>query len=126
MAKQKVMPTSSASAATRSGGRSSRTPSCSRTSALPAWEEAERLPCLTTVAPAPAATTAAMVEMLTDIDRSPPVPTTSTARLATWSGTAWAYIASTRPETSSMVSPLARRATANPAIWAGGPGSPRR
>ncbi len=52
-------------------------PSDSRTSADPALDDAERLPCLTTGAPAPAATIAAIVEMLTDIDRSPPVPTTS-------------------------------------------------
>ena len=43
-------------------------------------DEAERLPCLTTGAPAPAATIAAIVEMFTDIDRSPPVPTTSSSR----------------------------------------------
>ena len=34
-------------------------------------------------------------------------------------GVACAYIASTRPSISSMVSPLARRATAKPAIWDG-------
>ena len=118
-AKQKVMPASSATAATRSGGRSSRMPSSSSTSAEPDCEDAERLPCLTTRAPAPAATIAAIVEMLTDIDRSPPVPTTSSSRPGTESGVATAYIASTRPLTSSMVSPLARSATAKPAIWAG-------
>ena len=94
-------------------------PSCSSTSALPAFEEAERLPCLTTVTPAPAATIAAIVEMFTENDRSPPVPTTSSTRPPTTSGVAAAYIASTRPSISSMVSPLARSATAKPAIWAG-------
>ncbi len=118
-AKQNVMPTCSASRATRSGGRSRRIPSASSTSAEPAWLEAERLPCLTTRAPAPAATIAAMVEMLTLMERSPPVPTTSSARPGMASGVATAYIASRRPVTSSMVSPLARRATARPAIWAG-------
>ena len=82
-------------------------------------EEAERLPCLTTGTPAPAATIAAIVEMFTDIDRSPPVPTMSSTRPVTVSGVAWAYIAATRPSTSSTVSPLARSATANPAICAG-------
>ena len=118
-AKQKVMPASSATAATRSGVRSRRMPSCSSTSAEPDFEDADRLPCLTTRAPAPAATIAAIVEMLTDIERSPPVPTTSSSRPGIESGVATAYIASTRPRTSSMVSPLARSATAKPAICAG-------
>ncbi len=118
-AKQKVMPASSATSATRAGVRSSRIPSCSSTSAEPDFDEADRLPCLTTRAPAPAATIAAIVEMLTDIDRSPPVPTTSSRRPGIESGVATAYIASTRPRTSSVVSPLARSATAKPAIWAG-------
>ncbi len=94
-------------------------PSASSTSAEPAWLEAERLPCLTTRAPAPAATMAAIVEMFTLIERSPPVPTTSRARPGIASGVATAYIASSRPVTSSIVSPLARSATAKPAIWAG-------
>ena len=91
-------------------------PRASRTSAEPAWLEAERLPCLTTRAPAPAATMAAIVEMLTLIERSPPVPTTSSARPGIVRGVATAYIASIRPVTSSIVSPLARSATAKPAI----------
>ena len=94
-------------------------PSASSTSADPAWLEAERLPCLTTRAPAPAATIAAIVEMLTLIERSPPVPTTSSARPGIVRGVATWYIASSRPVTSSIVSPLLRRATAKPAIWAG-------
>ena len=118
-AKQKVMPASSATRPTSAAGRSSRMPSCSSTSALPALEDAERLPCLTTVTPAPAATMAAIVEMLTEKERSPPVPTTSRVRPGTESGVAAAYIASTRPSISATVSPLARSATAKPAIWAG-------
>ena len=117
--KQKVMPASPATSATRAGVRSRRMPSASRTSAEPDSDDAERLPCLTTVAPAPAATIAAMVEMLTDIDRSPPVPTTSSSRPGTEIGLAAASIASARPVTSSMVSPLARSATAKPAICTG-------
>ena len=77
------------------------------------------MPCLTTVAPAPAATIAAIEEMLTDIDRSPPVPTTSSSRPGTVSGEPAAYIASISPVSSATVSPLARSATANPAIWDG-------
>jgi hypothetical protein len=94
-------------------------PRASSTSALPDLEEADLFPCLTTVTPAAAATIAAIVEMFTEKDRSPPVPTTSSTRPATGSGVAWAYIASTRPSISSTVSPLARSATAKPAIWAG-------
>jgi hypothetical protein len=93
-------------------------PSTRSTSADPDWELADTLPCLTTLAPAPAATIAAIVEMLTDIERSPPVPTTSSSRPSTLIGVAAAYIASTSPVTSSTVSPLARSATAKPAIWA--------
>ena len=118
-AKQKVMPASSARAATRSGERSSRMPRASSTSADPDCDEAERLPCLTTRAPAPAATIAAIVEMLTDIERSPPVPTTSSSRPGTSIGVACAYIAATSPVSSSTVSPLARSDTAKPAICAG-------
>ena len=77
------------------------------------------MPCLTTRAPAPAATIADIVEMLTDIDRSPPVPTTSSSRPGTEIGLAAAYIASTMPVTSSTVSPLARSATTSPVSWTG-------
>ena len=117
--KQNVMPASVATAATRDAGRSRRMPRASRTSADPDFEDAERLPCLTTCAPAPAATIAAIVEMLTDIERSPPVPTTSSRRPGTEILVARPSIAAARPASSSTVSPLARSATANPAIWAG-------
>src|SRR3954451_13235517 len=118
-AKQKVIPASSPILATAGAGRSRRIPRASSTSADPAFEDAERFPCLTTGAPAPAATIAAIVEMFTDMDRSPPVPTTSSTRPMTVRGVACAYMPSTRPSSSSMVSPLARSATANPAIWDG-------
>ncbi len=118
-AKQNVMPTSSATSAICGAGRSSATPSSSRTSAEPHAEDAERLPCLTTRAPAPAATTADIVEMLTLWDPSPPVPTMSSVGPGTDSGTACAYMASTRPSISSAVSPLARSATIRPASRAG-------
>ena len=89
-------------------------PSASSTSADPDFDDAERLPCLTTRAPAPAATIADIVEMLTDMDRSPPVPTTSSSRPGTEIGLAAASIASAMPVTSSTVSPLARSATTSP------------
>ena len=59
-----------------------------------AWLEADQLPCLTTRAPAPAATIAAIVEMLTLIERSPPVPTTSSARPGSSAASPTSYIAS--------------------------------
>ena len=77
-------------------------PRASRTSADPDFEDAERLPCLTTRAPAPAATIADIVEMLTDIDRSPPVPTTSSSRPGTEMGLAAASIASTEVDAGEV------------------------
>ncbi len=63
------------------------------------------------------------MDRLTVFDRSPPVPQVSTARARTSSGmrsgAAWASIAAISPPISAGVSPLARSATANPAIWAG-------
>src|SRR5918999_4067896 len=113
------MPASPATSATRSGVRSRRTPRASSTSADPDIDDADRLPCLTPRAPAPAATIAAIVEMFTDIDRSPPVPTTSSSRPGTLIEWPAASIASASPETSSVVSPLTRRPTASPASWEG-------
>ena len=53
------------------------TPSASSTSAAPHADDAARFPCLTIRAPAAAATIAPIVEMLTVLARSPPVPTRS-------------------------------------------------
>ncbi len=94
-------------------------PSSSSTSAVPVFEEAARLPCLTTSAPAPAATIADIVEMLTVIARSAPVPTTSSTRPGTEMGVACSSMPSESPTSSSMVSPLVRSAIANPAICTG-------
>ncbi len=115
-AKQKVMPASSATSATRLGVSSRLTPSFSSTSEAPDAEEAARLPCLTTFAPVPATTIADMVEMLTVLAPSPPVPTMSTVSPGTSITVAWSYIVRTRPEISSTVSPLDLRATAKAAI----------
>ena len=95
------------------------TPSASSTSAAPADELAARLPCLATRAPAPAATSADIVERLTVLARSPPVPTTSSSGPATCTRSPTASIASTRPVCSAGVSPLARSSTANAASWDG-------
>ncbi|CAM5371869.1 hypothetical protein SANTM175S_00449 [Streptomyces antimycoticus] len=59
-----------------------------------------------------------MVEILTVLARSPPVPTMSTVSPGTSITLAWSYMARTRPATSETVSPLARSAIAKPAIWA--------
>ena len=112
------MPASWATLAVSSGVWSSLTPRYSSTSAAPQSEEADLLPCLTTRTPAAAVTMAAMVEMLTVWARSPPVPTTSTIGPGTRSGLASSSITLASPVTSSTVSPLARSATAKPAICA--------
>lgn len=118
IAKQKVIPASSATSATRFGVSSRLTPSFSRTSEAPDAEEAARLPCLTTFAPVPAMTIADIVEMFTVFAPSPPVPTMSTVRPGTSMTFACSYIVRTSPVISWTVSPLARSATANPAICA--------
>src|SRR5690606_13189308 len=102
------------------GVRSRRSPRASSTSALPQRLETARLPCLATTAPAAAATSAAAVEMLKVLLPSPPVPTMSTngprrGRICT----AWARMARAQPVISATVSPFMRRATRNPATWAG-------
>ncbi|CAM5482799.1 hypothetical protein STANM309S_06031 [Streptomyces tanashiensis] len=66
----------------------------------------------------PATTIEAIVEMLTVLAPSPPVPTMSTAGPGTSITLACAYMVRTRPVISCTVSPLARSATMNPAIWA--------
>ena len=98
-----------------------RTPSASSTSALPADDDAARLPCLHTRPPAPATTSAASVETLIVWARSPPVPTMSTTAMSGGRSTRSpaASMASSMPVSSSTVSPFMRRATMNPAIWAG-------
>ena len=106
-----VMPTSSRTCATRSGGIVRSTPSASSTSEEPAAELAALLPCFTTRAPAAAATIDAMVDTFTVPNLSPPVPTMSSAIGSTASGCACASTASRNPTISPTVSPFARRAT---------------
>ena len=114
-AKQNPMPISSIQRRTPSGDSSIATPSASSTSAVPHCDDAARAPCLHTGTPAAAVTIAAIVETLIECERSPPVPTMSTARARTpsSSGTseAAARTASSRPDSSSAVSPLMRSAT---------------
>ena len=113
------MPTCSTTCCCASGVRSRTRPSASSTSAAPQAEEAARFPCLTTLAPAAAATIAAIVEMLTVLERSPPDPTTSTAVPPISIGIAKSIMVWARPESSSTVSPLLRRAMTNAASCAG-------
>lgn len=122
-AKQNPRPTSFTQRATPSGDSSMATPRASRTSAVPHFDEAARAPCLQTGTPAPAVTMAAMVDTLIECDRSPPVPTMSTAdaRSSSSSGTSSpaASTASSRPDSSSAVSPLMRSATVRAISCAG-------
>src|SRR5438132_2352361 len=105
--------------ATPTGPSSTATPRAPRRSAEPQADDAERLPCLATRAPAPAATKAASVDTLMVHDRSPPVPQVSSSGPSTSTRSAYRSIVRTRAAISAGVSPLARRAMANPAIWAG-------
>ncbi len=59
-----------------------------------------------------------MVETLTVLARSPPVPTRSTGLPETRIAADPASMPSASPATSATLSPLARSATANAAIWA--------
>ena len=61
------------------GSQSNGMPSASITSALPTGDVLARLPCLTTRTPAAAAIRPTVVEMLNVLNRSPPVPTTSSS-----------------------------------------------
>ncbi|OOK67949.1 hypothetical protein BZL29_6657 [Mycobacterium kansasii] len=85
-------------------------------------DDAARLPCLTTGTPAAATTMAAIVDRLTVLIPSPPVPTTSTASSGTaWAGIgrAWSSITPANSATSSAVGTFIVIATANAAICAG-------
>ena len=102
---------------------SSDTPSASRTSADPLSELEARPPCLHTRPPAPATTNAAVVEMLIEWLRSPPVPQVQMARRRTSSvngtSTENSRIAANALANSADVSPFVRMPIANAAIWTG-------
>ena len=122
-AKQKAMPATARHSATPAGLSSRFTPRASRRSAEPQLDDAARLPCLHTGTPAPATTRLARVETLMVWLRSPPVPTTSTARARTSSSSgtssAAASMAARSPVSSSTDSPFMRSATTKPASCAG-------
>src|SRR6185503_18936596 len=116
------MPISATLRATSSGPRSIRTPRASSVSAPPDSDDAARLPCLTTGTPAAAQTMAAMVDRLTVLAPSPPVPTTSTVSVPILSvGTLRACfsIMSASSLTSAAVGRFIFIATPNAAICAG-------
>ena len=122
-ANMKPRPVSSRHRAMASGSRSMRAPRASSTSALPLFEVEERLPCLATDTPAPATTKVAVVETL-KLERPPPVPQVSIqGPLGPRTRSARARTVSASPASSAAVSPLARRAIRNPAVWAS-PASP--
>ena len=99
-----------------------RTPSASSTSAVPHCEDAARFPCLHTGTPAPATTNAAIVEMFTECDLSPPVPTMSIVRFAISAGRSTRADAlrtsASIPSNSTALSPLVRRPMTRAAICA--------
>ena len=65
-----------------SGGTSILTPNASSTSAAPDFEDAARFPCFATGIPAAAITMEEVVEMLKELDPSPPVPTISSTSIS--------------------------------------------
>ncbi|GAB7069600.1 hypothetical protein JCM12141A_38890 [Mycolicibacterium hodleri] len=88
-------------------------------SAPPDSDDAARLPCLTTGTPLAATTTDAIVDRLTVLAPSPPVPTTSTAAVPMTSvGTRWECrsMVSASSFTSADVGPFIFIEIANPAI----------
>ncbi|GAB5900010.1 hypothetical protein OKHIL_58190 [Mycolicibacterium mageritense] len=121
-AKAKPMPTSATLRASSSGPRSILTPRASSVSAPPESDDAARLPCLTTGTPHAATTIAAIVDRLTVLAPSPPVPTMSTVSVPICPvGTRRAC--DSMMSASSPTSPEFGRfifiATANAEIWAG-------
>ncbi|KWX21087.1 hypothetical protein AWC31_07260 [Mycolicibacterium wolinskyi] len=91
-------------------------------SAPPDSDDAARLPCLTTGTPHAATTIEAIVDRLTVLAPSPPVPTMSTVEVPISSvGTRRACdsMMSASSRTSAEVGRFIFIATANPAIWAG-------
>ena len=71
------IPTSSTHFSTTSGSAEILTPSASSTSPAPLFEEMERFPCFATLTPVELTTNAAVVDILNELDASPPVPTIS-------------------------------------------------
>jgi ABC-type amino acid transport substrate-binding protein len=79
-AKQNPKPVAAIDASTPCGSSSIATPAASSRSAAPHFDDAALLPCLHTGTPAAATTSADIVDTLTVLLLSPPVPTMSIAR----------------------------------------------
>ena len=92
------------------------TPSASRQSAAPLFDEAALLPCFATGTPPAAITMADVVEILKELDWSPPVPTISSASTLCSRRTPFALIVAAHPVISSMVSPFIANAVRKAAI----------
>ena len=82
------------------------TPSASNTSAAPDLEEAARFPCFATGTPPAEITREAVVEILKELDPSPPVPTISSTSMSWSSLMQCALMPAADAVISSMVSPF--------------------
>ena len=96
--------------ALRSGVNVIFTPSASRTSAAPDLEDAALFPCLATGTPPAAITREDVVEMLKELDPSPPVPTISRTSMSWRSLMQCALMPAAEAVISSMVSPFKDKA----------------
>ena len=86
------------------------TPSASSTSAAPLLLDAARFPCFATGTPPAAITMADVVEILKELDWSPPVPTISSTSISFKRRTQCDLIPAADAVISSIVSPFMARA----------------
>ena len=93
-----------------SGVMSILTPKDSKQSAAPEREDAARFPCFATGTPPAAMTNAEVVEMLKELDASPPVPTIYNTSITCKSLVPAGRMPSADAVISSMVSPFMARA----------------
>ena len=93
-----------------SGDTSIFTPNFSKTSAAPHLELAARLPCLATFTPLAAITIDDVVEILNELEPSPPVPTISKTSSSFNNFIQCSRIPAALPVISSIVSPFKLKA----------------
>ena len=86
------------------------TPRASRTSAAPDFDDAALLPCFATGTPAAAMTSEDVVDILKELEPSPPVPTISSTSISWSSLMQCALIPAADAVISSIVSPLSASA----------------
>ena len=118
-ANRKQIPSFSRTSLFFSGSRSILTPSASRQSAAPDLLDAARFPCFATATPPAEITRDAVVEMLKELDLSPPVPTISRTSLSCSMGTPCFLMPLAHAVISSIVSPFIVMAVKNALIWIG-------